>query len=105
MLLSGIIFKVTFLCPKNFYPSLPTPELPPPWHSYLFSLSVAAAIGVTNHFIHIFRINFLTKKKFLSHKNNGRIPVLSFILIFLVVYFSLVTWRTFVVQQTYSSQS
>eukprot|EP01114_Cavostelium_apophysatum_P022395 TRINITY_DN8089_c0_g1_i1.p1 TRINITY_DN8089_c0_g1~~TRINITY_DN8089_c0_g1_i1.p1 ORF type:complete len:402 (+),score=24.45 TRINITY_DN8089_c0_g1_i1:165-1370(+) len=78
MLLSGIAFQVTLLCPRLVSSSLQIPHSPP-WYSYLFGLGIAliaTLIGI---------------------KNNGRYPMVSFLVLFSIMYFSVAVWRIWVV--------
>jgi len=74
MLFPGLIFKMTFLCPVTAHSSLPAPP-PSPWYGYIYGLAfVGLATGI-------------------AWKNNGKYPVVSFLILCLFMYCGLVAWR------------
>jgi len=79
MLLPGITFQVTLLCPKIVHHSLSHP-LAVPWYGYLYGIGIAAITTVA------------------GFKNSGRWPVVSFLLIFTVNYVALAVWRLWIMQ-------
>jgi len=77
MLLPGVVFQITFLCPSTMHSSLPHPK-EAPWYAYLFGITIAALATA------------------FAYKNKGRKPVLSFSCLFLVLYCTLALWRLWV---------
>jgi len=79
MLLPGVAFQVTLLCPRTVHSSLP-PPLSAPWYGYIFGLGFAGLATL------------------ISYKNNGRYPVLAFFCLFVVMYIAIAVWRLWVMQ-------
>jgi len=74
MLLPGILFQVTFLCKRTTGSSIGEP-MQAPWYGYIYALVFTALATL------------------IGFKNDGKYPVLSFSLLFLLLYSALVFWR------------
>lgn len=77
MLFPGILFQVTFLCKRTTGSSLGHPDVCP-WYGYFYALS------------------FTGLATLVGFKNNGRYPVISFLVLFLFLFIGLVVWRVWV---------
>jgi len=77
MLFPGIIFQLTCLCPHTSGTSIAHPG-PIPWYGYFYAFGfVGIATG-------------------LQYKNNGRYPILVFLLSFVILYTALLSWRLWI---------
>jgi len=77
MLLPGILFQVTFLCKRTAGTALASPTVCP-WYGYFYG------------------VGFTGVATFIAWRNNGKFPILSFAIQFIMMYFALAFWRLWV---------
>jgi len=78
MLLPGIIFQLTCLCPHTSGTSIAHPTHSVPWYGYFYAFGF---VGIAT---------------LLQFKNNGKFPILVFLLSFVILYTALLVWRLWI---------
>jgi len=79
MLFPGIVFQLTFLCPKAIKYALP-PPVSTPWYSYIYGIGVVAIVTA------------------IGLKVKGRHPIIMYIALFISLFVGITGWRLWVVR-------
>jgi membrane-associated phospholipid phosphatase len=84
MILPAIVFQLTFLCPRTAGNALPAPLDPTSISVWANLLSAVIAIA------------FVGMMTGLAWVNNGRFPILSFVVLFVATFAGLAAWRLYI---------